>query len=587
MIMEIRTKRNQMGNVGYHVGRGSMSVWFKRVSLGIAILGLVLAAPAAAQNGRGNGNGGSEAAGVAGAGVGEAGQPVVLRPTGPVSGQFIVVFQDDITNPRGLANALARQNGFSLRGVYTTALKGFSARMPDAVAERLSLDPDVAYVEQDAYVHADELVTGVDRIDADTNATAGIGLGGMVDVDVAVIDSGISPHADLNWSNARFYNCIGGCVAANAFDDNGHGSHVAGTIGALDDGVNFNISGTDYEVVGVAPGARLWGFKVLDSGGSGSASDIISAIDKVTQLGVIEVANMSLTGQGLVALLRTAVQNSVASGVVHVVAAGNAQVDIYGSDGVLNESASFSCLLLGRNCPDDIFPASYPEAMAVSAMADFDGTAGGDQRAAASRGLDHQHADAQPGDDPVAMGEMGGPWGRGHRILAHHRAAGVDKPLKELSVLRRIDHPQAASEDRDRPRPCAQCPPMCFAVDPDRAPGNDGQSALGEQAGKTPGLLASVRGATPRTDDGHGKTIGRLQVSTDPQRRRRVRDRVQECWVVAVAAHDQPGVAFGHTPALARGVGFVQGAPQGIRRTGAQPPDSGKLTGTCRDHGFI
>ena len=348
-----------------------------RSSLLGAVVAVILAITGAAtqsiaQDGRGQGKGAAAAAGTAG--VGKAGEPVVLRPSGPVPGQFIVVFQDDITNPRRLANAFARQNGFSLRGVYTTALKGFAARMPAAVAERLSLDPNVAYVEQDVYVHADDLVTGVDRIDADTNATAGIdGFGGIVEVDVAIIDTGIDPHSDLNWSNDWFFNCIGGCIQANAFDDNGHGTHVAGTIGALDNGYNSD----GHEVVGVAPGARLWGFKVLDSYGNGVASDIIAAVDKVTELGFIKVANMSLSGRGFVASLRTAMQNSVKAGVVHVVAAGNAQKDIYGSNGVLDESASIPCIVRGRNCPDDIFPASYPEVLTVSAMGDSDGMAGG------------------------------------------------------------------------------------------------------------------------------------------------------------------------------------------------------------------
>ena len=229
-----------------------MCAKFTRVIVVVAALGYLTGASAQslAQEGSGQDNGSTAAAG-----VGKAGQPVILRPTGRISGQYIVVFRDEVTNPRGLANALARRNGFTLRGVYTTALKGFAARMPEAMAERLLLDPNIASVEQDVYVNADDLVTGVDRVDAELNMTAGIdGLGGAVDVDVAVIDTGIYPHADLNWSNARFYDCRGGCFATLAFDDNGHGTHVAGSIAALDDGANVGTT----EVVGVAPGARIW-----------------------------------------------------------------------------------------------------------------------------------------------------------------------------------------------------------------------------------------------------------------------------------------------------------------------------------------
>lgn len=349
-----------------------MKLWLKRATLVLSLLGLCAGATthSMAQGKRG------QTPAAVDAGVGAAGNPVVLRPSGAIEGQYIVVFEDGVSNARGLANALARQNRIELRGVYSTALKGFAARMPAAVAERLALDPDVAYVEADLYVHADELVTGIDRIDAELSLTAGIGFGGSVDVDVAVIDTGVDPHSDLNWSNDRFYDCQGGCVATNAYDDNGHGTHVAGSIGALDDGIN---DGTT-EVVGVAPGARIWGFKVLAANGSGSLSDVISAIDLITQIGGIEVANMSLSAQGFLASFRTAIQNSVATGVVHVVAAGNAQRDIYGPNGVLDESSgnSVTCILMGRNCSaDDTIPASYPEVMAVSAMGDFDGIEGG------------------------------------------------------------------------------------------------------------------------------------------------------------------------------------------------------------------
>jgi subtilisin family serine protease len=344
-----------------------MFVWIKRGYLSLAILGLMFTGAALAQSEQGRSNGGSEAASAVGAGG--AGQAVVLRPSGPVPGQFIIVFKDDVANPRGLANALARQNGLALRGVYTTALKGFAARMPEAVAERLALDPDVAYVEQDLYAHADGIVTGVDRIDAEQDTMF---LSNPVNVDVAVIDTGIDPHSDLNWSDARFYNCIGGCASANAFDDNGHGTHVAGTIGAFNDGSDINST----EVVGVAPGANLWGFKVLDSKGSGSFADVIAAIDRVTELAdAIDVVNMSLSGQGYLASLRTAVQNSVASGVVYVVAAGNSGRDVYGGNGQLDTAASCKGVFC-RNA-DDTIPAAYPEVMAVSALADFDGMAGG------------------------------------------------------------------------------------------------------------------------------------------------------------------------------------------------------------------
>ena len=96
-----------------------MSIWFKRIFLSVAVLGLLAAVPAATEAGKGKGNG-----------AGAAGGAVQLRPTGPVSGQYIVVFEDGVSDVRGLANAMARRNGLTLRHSYTSALKGFAARMP-------------------------------------------------------------------------------------------------------------------------------------------------------------------------------------------------------------------------------------------------------------------------------------------------------------------------------------------------------------------------------------------------------------------------------------------------------------------------
>ncbi|MCH8103179.1 MAG: S8 family serine peptidase, partial [Chloroflexi bacterium] len=286
---------------------------------------------------------------------------VQLRPTGVVPGQYIVVFRDDVAFPRGLTRALARQHGFALRHSYSFALKGFAARMSSRVAAALADDPDVAYVEPDLYAHtvAQTLPTGIDRIDADLNVTASIdGFDNRVDVDIAIIDTGIDlAHPDLNVFRAvdctKGPNCPKG---GDGNDGNGHGTHVAGIAAALDNGIG---------VVGVAPGARLWAVKVLSDSGSGFFSDIIQGIDYVTaNAGEIEVANMSLGGQGRLTSLRTAIQNSVAAGVVYVVAAGNSASDVYGPDGAFDTG-------------DDFIPAAYPEVAAISALGDSDGSAGG------------------------------------------------------------------------------------------------------------------------------------------------------------------------------------------------------------------
>ncbi|MDP9405377.1 MAG: S8 family serine peptidase, partial [Actinomycetota bacterium] len=195
---------------------------------------------------------------------------------------------------------------------------------------------------------AQSVPTGIDRIDGElSTAVSGDGAG-AVDVDVAVIDTGIdTTHPDLN--------VVGGknCSTGASFDDgHGHGSHVAGTIAAKDDTAG---------VVGVAPGARLWAVRVLNNAGSGTTSSVICGIDYVTaNASTIEVANMSLGGAGSDSscggsdAYHNAICASVDAGVTYAVAAGNDSSDANGSR-----------------------PATYAEVMTVSALADFDGKSGG------------------------------------------------------------------------------------------------------------------------------------------------------------------------------------------------------------------
>ena len=272
----------------------------------------------------------------------------------------IIVFNEDVGVDSAVAD-LARAHGLGVTNVYRYALRGMAAVVPQGRLSALRNDPRVDFVEAnlEAHILGDPLPTGVDRIDADQNATANIDHGDdRVDVDVAIIDTGIDlDHPDLNVF--RGVDCTKGPSCEKGGDGNDghfHGTHVAGTVGALDNGTG---------AVGVAPGARLWAVKVLRNDGSGFFSDVIEGIDYVTKnAGSIEVANMSLGGMGKLDSLRTAIQNSVEAGVVYVVAAGNSSKDVYGADGVF-----------GTN--DDFIPASYPEVAAVSAMGDTDGEAGG------------------------------------------------------------------------------------------------------------------------------------------------------------------------------------------------------------------
>lgn len=287
-----------------------------------------------------------------------------LAATGSASERerYIVVLKDGV-DARAAA-AEARSQGAQVEYVYEYALRGYSATMTPEAAARLTNNPRVAYVEADLpqATFAQTLPTGVNRIDGELSTTAKIdGIDERVDVDIAILDTGIDlDHPDLNVVAST--KCSGGgpmnnkCTDGGGDDDNGHGTHVAGIAAAKDN---------DIGVVGVAPGARLHAVKVLDSRGSGYTSWIIAGIDWVTaRASTIEVANMSLGGNGYTASYNTAVRNSVAKGVVYMVAAGNSKKDVYGAD-----------LTFGTS--DDTQPASFPEVGTISALADTDGVPGG------------------------------------------------------------------------------------------------------------------------------------------------------------------------------------------------------------------
>jgi subtilisin len=194
------------------------------------------------------------------------------------------------------------------------------------------------------------LPTGIDRIDADGNSIAQIdGRDERIDVDVAVLDTGIAAHPDLN--------VVGGvsCLGQSSADDNGHGTHAAGTIGALDNGIG---------VVGVAPGARLWAIKVLDARGEGYWSSVICGLDWVyAKRSTIDVVNLSLGGEGRETTcsdpadpLHGAICRVVnQAGIPVVAAAGNGDP--------------------GQDAATTV-PATYDEVIAVSAFADTDGAPG-------------------------------------------------------------------------------------------------------------------------------------------------------------------------------------------------------------------
>jgi subtilisin family serine protease len=258
--------------------------------------------------------------------------PAQGQGRGPVKipGQYIVVMRDEISGTTQAGQevqaaqtarsawAIGQKHGLRPGHVYSAAFKGFAATIPDARLRAVASDPRVKYIEQDQMVYAfsQTLPPGVARIDADLSSTRSGNGSGSVNIDIAVIDTGIQAnHPDLNVVGGINYTSDS---RSSWGDGNGHGTHVAGIAAARDNG-----SG----VVGVAPGARLWAVRVLDSQGSGTMSGVIAGVDWVTaNAGTIEVANMSLGG-GTSAALNDALSRSVAKGVFYAVAAGNESVD--------------------------------------------------------------------------------------------------------------------------------------------------------------------------------------------------------------------------------------------------------------------
>ncbi|WP_432494767.1 S8 family peptidase [Kineococcus gypseus] len=229
-------------------------------------------------------------------------------------GQYVVTLHEG-ADARGLARALQ----VSPRHVYSSALDGFAAALTDGQLKALQRNASVAAIEEDRSVRADatQSITtaglhGLDRIDQRAlplsgGYTYGTGAAGVT---AYVIDTGIdTSHPDFAGRARNVYDALGG----DGRDCNGHGTHVAGTIGGA--------------THGVAKDVQLRGLRVLGCDGSGSTAGIVAAVDWVRANHVPSaVANLSLGG-GYSAALNTAVSNLAAAGVAVAVAAGNESQD--------------------------------------------------------------------------------------------------------------------------------------------------------------------------------------------------------------------------------------------------------------------
>jgi subtilisin family serine protease len=232
----------------------------------------------------------------------------------PVDDQYIVTLKDDVA-PRAFATSEAA-TGSQILSVYTNAINGFAAVLDASALERLAKDPNVESIEQDRIVvlQGDQVDPpwGLDRVDQRSGTRnsrysyANTGAG----VTAYVIDTGIlESHVDFGGRVGAGYTAY--TDGRGTTDCNGHGTHVAGTIG-----------GSTY---GIAKAVSLIPIRVLSCSGSGSISGVIAGINWAISdhaSGSTAVANMSLGGL-YSAALNSAVANATADGIVFAVAAGN------------------------------------------------------------------------------------------------------------------------------------------------------------------------------------------------------------------------------------------------------------------------
>jgi subtilisin family serine protease len=232
----------------------------------------------------------------------------------PVPDSYIIVFQDRLDDVDGAAGDITKVHGAKLKRVYKSALKGFAAEMSEKEAAKVADDPRVAYVEEDGEVSIDTTQTGatwgLDRVDQRNlpldssytyNTTAS-------NVHAYIIDTGIlTSHSQFGGRASVGVDEVGD--GQNGIDCNGHGTHVAGTVG-----------GSTY---GVAKGVSLVAVRVLNCSGSGTNAGVIAGINWVAANAIRPaVANMSLGG-GASQAVDDAVAGATNAGVTMAVAAGN------------------------------------------------------------------------------------------------------------------------------------------------------------------------------------------------------------------------------------------------------------------------
>jgi hypothetical protein len=249
----------------------------------------------------------------------------VVAPDGPslaasANAPIYLVSLASGADPVATARDLGLAHGFAVRHVRTHAARGFSAAIPEHRVASLRADPRVLLVERDGPVQLIQPIGATARPGG--GGTSGQqtpwgitrvgGAGSGAGRTAWIIDSGIDlDHPDLNTSR----NCHTFYAGTSPDDGNGHGTHVAGTIAALNNSIG---------VVGVAAGAYVCSVRVLGASGSGSWEGVVNGVDYVAAHGASgDVANMSLGGSGSNATLENAIKDAAQGGIRFTLAAGN------------------------------------------------------------------------------------------------------------------------------------------------------------------------------------------------------------------------------------------------------------------------
>ena len=298
---------------------------------------------------------------------------------------YVVTLQDGDVDPGAVADDLAKTNGLVISHVYRHAIRGFSAKISDEAMQELRRNKLVASIAPVEHGQFDSQTIPSDmyRIEvypSSKNSQAGIaGNGGNINVDVAVVDSGIGPHSDLNISGGLNYvgtNCAGtGGSTGDVVAAPGHGTIVSGIIAAKD-----NNEGT----VGVAPGAGLWSIRVNNGSNDFWTPDLICALDHIDEnKDVYEVANLSLStypGTGNVDDGNCGIGGSSYYHQLHAAICRVVESELRpGPGGMVTVPGVTLVASAGNDCvnANRVAPAAFDEVITVSAMIDTDGIPSG------------------------------------------------------------------------------------------------------------------------------------------------------------------------------------------------------------------